>query len=185
MRLTFYVRISFHELIIIRKLPIIRSQYTPKLPSLIEERGIKFLFMEKKKKKTLLGPLYQLRRYERLTYKSIPLFQVLRNVSIAPSFLLHHLQVGTRQCGIHILFSHFIPFKMRFLKFLGVLLDENLNIKEHIKYIEKKIAKNLRLLNEAGHTLEKMFPASFLQSILTYLLQLCHHSLKNCFQDKP
>ena len=33
-----------------------------------------------------------------------------------------------------------------FIKFLGVLLDENLNCKEQIKYTENKIAKNLELL---------------------------------------
>ena len=36
-----------------------------------------------------------------------------------------------------------------FIKFLGVLLDENLNWKEYIKYTENKIAKNLRLLYKA------------------------------------
>ena len=35
------------------------------------------------------------------------------------------------------------------LKFLGVLLDENLCCKEHIKYIESKIAKNIGLLYKA------------------------------------
>ena len=33
-----------------------------------------------------------------------------------------------------------------FIKFLGVVVYENLNWKEHIKYTEKKIAKNLGLL---------------------------------------
>ena len=35
--------------------------------------------------------------------------------------------------------------KKEFIKFLGVLLDENLNWKERIKYTENKIAKNLGL----------------------------------------
>ena len=35
------------------------------------------------------------------------------------------------------------------LKFLGVLLDENLCWKEHIKYIKSKIAKNIGLLYKA------------------------------------
>ena len=35
------------------------------------------------------------------------------------------------------------------LKFLGVLLDENIFWKEHIKYIESKIAKNIGLLYKA------------------------------------
>ena len=39
--------------------------------------------------------------------------------------------------------------------FLEVLLDENLSWKEHIKYNENKIAKNLGLLYKAKHYLNK------------------------------
>ena len=41
------------------------------------------------------------------------------------------------------------------LKFLGVLLDENLCWKEHIKYIENKIAKNIGLLYKAKPYIDK------------------------------
>ena len=41
------------------------------------------------------------------------------------------------------------------LKFLGVLLDENLCWKEHIKYIEIKIAKNIGLLYKAKHYIDE------------------------------
>ena len=41
------------------------------------------------------------------------------------------------------------------LKFLGVLLDENLCWKEHIKYIESKIAKNIGLLYKAKPYIDK------------------------------
>ena len=41
------------------------------------------------------------------------------------------------------------------LKFLGVLLDENLCWKEHIKYIERKIAKNIGLLFKAKPYIDK------------------------------
>ena len=41
------------------------------------------------------------------------------------------------------------------LKFLGVLLDENLCWKEHIKYIESKISKNIRLLYKAKPCIDK------------------------------
>ena len=37
------------------------------------------------------------------------------------------------------------------IKFLGVLLDQNLTWKPHIKYIENKIAKNIGLLFKANH----------------------------------
>ena len=36
--------------------------------------------------------------------------------------------------------------RQKFIKFLGVLVDENLNWKEHIRHTENKIAKNLGLL---------------------------------------
>ena len=45
--------------------------------------------------------------------------------------------------------------RQEFFKFLGVLLDENLNWKEHIKYTENKIAKNLGLLYKARPFLER------------------------------
>ena len=41
------------------------------------------------------------------------------------------------------------------IKFLGVLLDENLIWKEHSKYIENKCAKNIGLLYKAKHNLSK------------------------------
>ena len=40
-------------------------------------------------------------------------------------------------------------------KFLGVLLDENLSWKEHIKYTENKIAKNIGLMYKAKPFLDK------------------------------
>ena len=41
------------------------------------------------------------------------------------------------------------------LKFLGVLLDEHLCWKEHIKYNESKIAKNIGLLYKPKHYIDK------------------------------
>ena len=41
------------------------------------------------------------------------------------------------------------------LKFLGALLDENLCCKEHIKYIESKIVKNIGLLYKAKPYIDK------------------------------
>lgn len=71
-----------------------------------------------------------------------------------------------------------------FIKFLGILLYENLNLKEHVKYIENKISKNLALLKEARLILEKKCSASSLLLTYTYLLQLCQHNLGRCPQDK-
>ena len=43
------------------------------------------------------------------------------------------------------------------IKFLGVLLDENLSWKTHIKYIENKISKNIGILFRARPFLNKKF----------------------------
>ena len=57
------------------------------------------------------------------------------------------------------------------LKFLGALLDENLCWKEHIKYFESKIAKNIGLLYEAKPHIDKhlllSFHHSYIHSYLT------------------
>ena len=51
--------------------------------------------------------------------------------------------------------SNHVIERQEFIKFLGVLLNENLNWKEHIKCTENKIAKNLRLLYKARPFLER------------------------------
>ena len=45
--------------------------------------------------------------------------------------------------------SNHVIERQEFIEFLGVLLDENLNWKEHIKCTKIKIAKNLGLLYKA------------------------------------
>ena len=40
--------------------------------------------------------------------------------------------------------SNHVIQRQEFIKFLGVLLEENLNWQEHIKYAENKIAKKFR-----------------------------------------
>ena len=58
------------------------------------------------------------------------------------------------------------------IKFLGVLLDENFSWKEHIKYNENKIAKNLGLLFKAKHYLNKrsllVLYYSFIDTLINY-----------------
>ena len=41
------------------------------------------------------------------------------------------------------------------MKFLGVLLDDNLSWKERIKYLENKLAENIRLMYRAKPFLDK------------------------------
>ena len=60
------------------------------------------------------------------------------------------------------------------LKFLGVLLDENLCWKEHIKYIESKIAKNIGLFYKAKPYINKhsLLPLyhSYIHSYINYCI---------------
>ena len=66
--------------------------------------------------------------------------------------------------------SNHVIERQEFIKFLGVLLDENLNWKEYIKYIENKIAKNLRLLYKARPFLERnALLALYYSYIQTYI----------------
>ena len=51
--------------------------------------------------------------------------------------------------------SNHVIERLVFINYLGVLLDENLNWKEHIRYAENKIAKNLGLLYKARHFSER------------------------------
>ena len=56
------------------------------------------------------------------------------------------------------------------MKFLGVLLDDNFSWKEHIKYLENKIAKNTGLMYRVKPFLDKeSFLALFCSSIHSYL----------------
>ena len=58
------------------------------------------------------------------------------------------------------------------MKFLGVLLDDNLSWKEHIKYLENKIAKNIGLMYRAKPFLDKesllALYYSYIHSYLNY-----------------
>ena len=62
--------------------------------------------------------------------------------------------------------------RQEFTKLLGVLLDENLNWKEHIKYTETKIAKNVGLFYKARPFLERnaLLPLyySYMQTYINY-----------------
>ena len=58
------------------------------------------------------------------------------------------------------------------MKFLGILLDENLSWKQHINYIEKKISKNNGILYKSRYFLNekcsKMLYFAFIHSYLNY-----------------
>ena len=66
--------------------------------------------------------------------------------------------------------SNHVIERQEFIKFLGVLLDENLNWKEHIKHTENKIAKNLGILYKARTFLDRNALLSLYYSyIQTYI----------------
>ena len=62
--------------------------------------------------------------------------------------------------------------RQEFIGFLGVLLDENLNWKKHIKYTENKITKNLGLLYKAKPFIERnalqVLYYSYIQTCINY-----------------
>ena len=78
--------------------------------------------------------------------------------------------------------SNHVIERQEFIKFLGVLMEENLNWKEHIKYTDSK--KNRTLIS--GQTcFRKEFLTSSLLLIYTNLHKLRQYSLRQYLQDKP
>ena len=64
------------------------------------------------------------------------------------------------------------------VKFLGVLLDEHLSWKEHIRYTENKIAKNIGLLYRAKPFLDKHSLLTLYYSYIhTFLIMQIYHGL--------
>ena len=60
--------------------------------------------------------------------------------------------------------------RVKSIKFLDVLLDENLSWNDHIKYIENQVAKNVSLLHRAKLFLEKNLLLTIYYSYIhTYL----------------
>ena len=66
--------------------------------------------------------------------------------------------------------SNHVIERQEFIKFLGELLDENLNWKERIIYTENKIAKDLGLLYKTRPSLERnALLAPYYSYIQTYM----------------
>ena len=77
-----------------------------------------------------------------------------------------------KQSTKHILTSAEQLERVGSIKFLGVLLDEHLSWKEHIRFTENKIAKNIGLLCRAKpflgkHSLLKLY-CSYIHTYLNY-----------------
>ena len=73
--------------------------------------------------------------------------------------------------------SNGIIKKKSSVKFLGVILDENISWKDHIKTIEKKLAKNIGLLYRTKPYLDetslKTIYFSYIHSCLNYANIAC------------
>ena len=80
--------------------------------------------------------------------------------------------------------SNHVIERQEFIKFLGVLLDENLNWKEHIKCTENKIAKNLGLLYKARPFLERNALLALCYSYIQTYINYANIS-RQYLQDKP
>ena len=66
--------------------------------------------------------------------------------------------------------SNHVIDRQEFIKFVGVLLDENPNWKEHFKHTENKIVRNLGLLYKARTFLERnALLALYYSYIQTYI----------------
>ena len=94
------------------------------------------------------------------------------NANKTKYFLLHK---PNKKDGIPLILpkltiSNHVIERQEFIKFLGVLPDQNLNWKEHIKYTENKIAKNLGLPYKTRPFLERnALLALYYSYIQTYI----------------
>ena len=72
--------------------------------------------------------------------------------------------------------------RVYFLKFLGIILDQNLNWNDHIAYIEKKISQNIGVLFRAS----KYLNFSCLKSLYFSLIHLNYGNITwaSCFKTK-
>ena len=72
--------------------------------------------------------------------------------------------------------------RLKFTKFLGVVVDENLNWKEHVNMLTKKVAKSVGLLYKARKSLngKDLLPIyyAYIYSYLTYALPIWGNSPK-------
>ena len=69
------------------------------------------------------------------------------------------------------------------IKFLGVLLDENISWKDPIKYTENKIAKNIEILYKARDYLSKKFIVIIL-CLYSHICKLCQFSVGKYDKNK-
>ena len=97
---------------------------------------------------------------------------------------------GTNRLALNIAKSHFLIFSrtdkvcpslstiftpkgplsrpnVRYERFLGILLDENLSFRNHIKIVQAKLSRNLGIIRKLKH----IFPGSILRTLHFSLIQ--------------
>ena len=86
-------------------------------------------------------------------------------------------------CRPKLIISNYEIQREESIKFLGVLLDQHLTWKEHIKLTENKIAKNIGILYKARPYLDKRallcLCYSFIHSYLNYTNTACAVLIEN------
>ena len=73
------------------------------------------------------------------------------------------------------------------VKFLGALLEDNLSWKEHMKYLENKIAKNKGLMNRAKPFLHKESLLVFTKNVKSKMIEqteFIYSSLGKAFEKQ-
>ena len=70
------------------------------------------------------------------------------------------------------------------MTFLGVLLDENLNWKEHINYIENKISKSMGILYKSRFLLNEQCTKNLYFCLRSFLLELWKCGLGKYYKNK-
>lgn len=68
-------------------------------------------------------------------------------------------------------------------KFLGIIIDDKLNWKPHIKYIQNKISKNIAVINRTKYVLEvkalRLLYCCLVMSYLTYGIEIWGNNYKS------
>ena len=63
------------------------------------------------------------------------------------------------------------------IKFLGIMLDENVNWQEHIRTVENKIAKNIGLLYRAKYLLNESSLKCIYFCLYLFISKLCKYCM--------
>ena len=71
------------------------------------------------------------------------------------------------------------------IKFLGVIIDENLTWKNHIEVVENKISKNIGVLYRASHLLDSKNLLNIYFSFIHIYISYANIAWASTFKTKP